>query len=79
MNRIDPGFRRKASSRLAWSLGSNECASGLHGAAAFVKVDSSITVPSAGGLKTHGSSCLEFLGMVGLSKEVWFVSAQPEN
>ena len=42
---------------------------------AFVQVDSSIPIPG-GNIKTYGDSCVQFLDMVKVSKDEWFVSAQ---
>ncbi len=42
---------------------------------AFVQVDSSIPIPG-GNIKIYGDSCVQFLDMVKVSKDEWFVSAQ---
>ena len=42
---------------------------------AFVQVDSSFPIPG-GNIKTYGDSCVQFLDMVKVSKDEWFVSAQ---
>lgn len=44
---------------------------------AFVQVDSHGSIPIPGGnSKTHGDSCAQFLDIISVFKDEWFVSAQ---